>query len=240
MASRRTAAEALNWRTELADFGRFVRAPRRMRGRCAEGAPWIRRLLLIAMLTLAVSLLIDTATQPLARWAGVQDELPDRITGRFMFAALIFAPISEELLFRAGLRQALYALAIGPALILLFVAPWVETTFLALAAWALLALLANRLLVWRRFARPGARFAFGRRFVRHFAWVFWAYALAFALVHIGNYGWRWPRGSIVPLMVLPQLLIGISLGYLRVRDALRSSMLLHFIVNSVGVALMVT
>ena len=228
----------MNVRAEVAALRCFLRAPRRRPGPRLNGTPWPARLLLMAALTIAVAVLVDASTMPLAAWAGLESRFPEKITPQFLFLALLFAPIGEELLFRAGLRRADYTLAIGPALLILAIAPWVRTTFIVLAAWAIATLAINRVLAWPTFRRPGARFAFGRRFIAHYAWVFWGYTIMFALVHIGNYTWPGPRGTVVPLLVLPQFVIGTVLGYLRLRDGLRSSMLMHFLVNGSAIALM--
>jgi Type II CAAX prenyl endopeptidase Rce1-like len=228
----------LSVRAEVAALGRFLRAPRRRPGPRLSETPWPARLLLLATLTIAIAMGVDAATTPLATWAGLESKFPEKITPRFLFLALMFAPIGEELLFRAGLRRADYTLAIGPALLLLAIAPWVRATFVVLTVWTIAAGVINRVLA-RRWSRcPGARFAFARRFVANYASVFWAYTIAFALVYIGNYTWPGPRGTIVPLLVLPQFVIGTVLGYLRLRDGLRSSMLMHLLVNGSAVALM--
>ncbi|MEP6875238.1 MAG: CPBP family glutamic-type intramembrane protease [Burkholderiales bacterium] len=228
----------MNVRDEVAALGRFLRAPRRRPGPRLNARPWLPRLLVLAVSTIAVAILVDAATTPLATWAGLESKFPDKVTPRLLFLALVFAPIGEELLFRAGLRRADYTLAIGPALLTLAIAPWVRTTFVVLAAWAIAALAINRLLARHTLRRPGARFALGRRFIAHYAWIFWGYTVAFALMHIGNYSGSGPRGTVVPLLVLPQFVIGTVLGYLRLRDGLRSSMLMHFLVNCSAMALL--
>ena len=199
-------------------------------------APWVARLLLLTALTVATAMLVDAALAPVAHWGGFKNPIPDRITPNFLLLALLFAPIGEELLFRAGLRRADYTLAIGPLLLIAALAPWVRATFIALAVWALAALLVNRWLEWRVLLRPGARVALARRFIANYAGVFWGYTLVFALAHASNYGWSGPRSAVAPLLVLPQFLIGAVLGYLRLRDGLRSSMLMHFMVNAVALA----
>lgn len=228
----------MNVRDEVAALRRFLRAPRRRPGLRLDGAARATRLLLMAALTITVALGIDAATTPLAAWAGLESKFPEKITPQLLFLALVFAPIGEELLFRAGLRRADYTLAIGPVLLLFAIAPWVRATFIVLAVWAMATLAINRVLAWHWSRRPGARFVFGRRFITHYRWIFWGYTLAFALMHIGNYSGSGPRGSIVPLLVLPQFVIGAVLGYLRLRDGLRSSMLMHFLVNCSAMALM--
>lgn len=228
----------MNVREEVAALRCFLRAPRRRPGPRREGAPWAKRLWLMAALTIAIAMGVDAATTPLAAWAGLQSRFPEKITPQLLVLALVFAPIGEELLFRAGLRRADYTLAIGPALLLVAIAPWVRATFILLAVWAIAAWVINRLLASHWSRRPGARFVFGRRFITHYRWIFWGYTVAFALMHTGNYSGSGPRGSIVPLLVLPQFVIGAVLGYLRLRDGLRSSVLMHFLVNCSAMALM--
>jgi len=225
----------LNLHQEVVDLGRFVRAPRRLAGQRADDAPWVARLLLMTLMTLTVAMSFDALLAPLADWAGIRSTLPETATPGFVTGALLFAPIGEELVFRAGLRQTLYTLAIGPALLILAIAPWVRVTFIALAGWVLIALAARHWLAGSVFRRIGARFAFGRRFIANYTWVFWAYTLAFALMHVGNWVSTGPRAALLPLMVLPQFIAGIALGYVRLRDGLRSSMLLHFMINMTAV-----
>ncbi|MES1162116.1 MAG: CPBP family glutamic-type intramembrane protease, partial [Rhizobacter sp.] len=190
--------------------------------------------------TIVVALMLDNAMTALGTTAGIRSDLPERITPEWLLGALVLAPIIEELLFRAGMRQAWYALAIGPALVLLMAAPLTRPTFIALAAWVALVVIVNRALAWSVFRAPGRRFAFARRYITHFGWIFWTYTLAFALMHMGNYRADGAARALLPLLVLPQLAIGIVLGFLRLRDGLRSSMLMHLIVNvcaTVGMAL---
>lgn len=228
----------MNWREEARAFVRFVRAPRRLRGHNPEGAPWLPRLLGLSALTIVLGVLVDTAATPLGVWAGAKSALPDQITPGLLLGALVFAPIVEELLFRGGLRRVDYTLGLGPLLVAAMLMPWNRWTLAALAAAALAMLAIHTLLARRARHRPGLRFRCGRRFVRHYAWVFWLYTLAFALAHVGNYEWSNPRTALVtPALVLPQLVIGTSLGYIRLRDGLRSSMLMHLLVNATATLL---
>jgi hypothetical protein len=153
----------------------------------------------------------------------------------WLVGALLVAPVFEEWLFRAGLRSPGYTLGIGPSLVLLNLLHPAGGNSIAIALAALLALVVALVLgqvAVRRRRRPGGRFALGRRFVAHYAWVFWGYTEAFALVHMGNYEGSGARTLVLPLLVLPLLVLpqlpcGAVLGYLRLRDGLRSSMLMH-------------
>ncbi len=218
---------------EAAAFGRFIAAPRRMPRRHAPGHGWVWRALGFAAAVLLVNIVLTLAVLgPLAGWAGVREGLPEHLNWRLVLLGGVFAPLAEELLMRAGLRRADYTLFVGPPLILFCLAPggaWnVAAAVLAVALFVIW-------LVQRRgLRRAGGRVAAARRFVRHYPWVFWGYALGFALPHIGNYEWAGARGLAVVAMVLPQLLMGIVAGWLRLRDGLRASLLLHFANNAVA------
>lgn len=173
---------------------------------------------------------------PLAALTGAQELLPSRMTWRLALLAVVFAPVYEELLLRAGLRRSDYTLFFGPPL-MLFGSTRGDTWNLIAAGLGVIALLAYAL--HRRWLhRHGpARIAAGRRFVRHYPLVFWSYAIAFALLHLGNYRLESAHTWLLLPMVLPQLLVGSIAGYLRLRDGLRSSWLLHLLNNAVAVGL---
>lgn len=68
---------------------------------------------------------------------------------------------------------------------------------------------------------------------RIFPWVFYGFTLAFALVHLSNYpnlSEIWP---LAPLLISPQLNIGVFLGFVRIRFGLLWSILFHAVYNTV-------
>ena len=228
---------ATGLRAEWAALRRFLAAPRRLPRRHAPGHAWVLRALGFAAAVLAVNIALGALVlEPLAAWAGIHEELPEALSLRFVLLGGLFAPLFEELLLRAGLRRLDYALFIGPPLIVWAFGPggpaW-DRIAAGLALGLLLVWLVQR---WR-WRGGAARIASGRRFIRHYGWVYWGAALAFALPHIGNYSWHGARGAAVVAMVLPQLLMGTVAGYLRLRDGLRSSLLMHFTNNAVALLL---
>ena len=229
-----TAGLLAEWRA----LSQFLAAPQRMPRRHAGGLAWVARSVGFAATVLVVNITIAAMVLgPMAGWAGIHEELPNSLTLRFALLAGLFAPLAEELLVRAGLRRLGFTLFVGPALTFYAFCPGGTLWNVAAAALAG-ALVAGYLLQYQRWRNPAARMASGRRFIRHYGWVYWGYVLAFALSHIGNYSWSSTRGSMfVAAMVLPQLLMGTVAGYLRLRDGLRSSLLLHFLNNTVALLL---
>lgn len=67
----------------------------------------------------------------------------------------------------------------------------------------------------------------------NFKWIFYTSAVLFALVHITNFESSTTVYLLTPLLVLPQLILGLLLGYIRVRLGLHWSMLLHACYNGI-------
>src|SRR4029079_16762015 len=62
-------------------------------------------------------------------------------------------------------------------------------------------------------------------FARHFSWFYFASSLVFALAHLTNY--TAGAGPILLLLVVPQLTVGLILGYARGTYGLWSAMRTH-------------
>jgi hypothetical protein len=221
-------------RAELADFAAFVRRPVRYPRVAAARSGWVVRVLFFALLALTLDLPLTLLIDWLGGLTGIEYKVPTDNRLAFGLLAIGVAPAGEELLFRAGMRNAAYTLLFFPVLFfgyfagMLGGAPYVWG---AVAA-ALPVLLLSRLL------RPARRAAIRRALGRRYAIVFWLYAVLFGLMHIANYSFTSKQLVVMPLFVLPQLVAGAVFGYLRLRDGLRSSWLAHMLNNAFGVILL--
>jgi hypothetical protein len=85
--------------------------------------------------------------------------------------------------------------------------------------------------LWSRRARPAMGW-----FQRHFAWFYYGTTAVFAAAHMTNFvqGMSW---AVLPL-TLPQFVVGLMLGHLRVRYGLWASVLLHTAHNGLFVLLL--
>lgn len=142
--------------------------------------------------------------------------------------AIIWAPIVEELLFRYCLRRPLQGLWMVPllTLVLLNGLAWWATTLLAMIAC---------LSFWSARARRVPRAAtlrWLRRYVRVFPLVFHLVALVFAAVHLRNFVFDQTAGWMMMVLVAPQWVTGLVLGWVRVTRGIGASMLLHGVFNS--------
>lgn len=222
------------FREEFADFRRFVRRPRLARApHRAVGPLWKTdwrlgmrpgRLLAWAACLWAINVF---ALGPLALMAAGAGGASHRIDIDALpwLQAILWAPLVEELLFRYGLRRPLQALWLVPVMAAVVLnGPQVWTGALAAAAvgtaW-LQTHASRRLGGWR----------WRRRYVRNFGWFFHAATLAFAVVHLANYRLNDMPYWLMPLLVLPQWVTGLVLGWLRVRRGIGAAVVLHAVFN---------
>ena len=122
------------------------------------------------------------------------------------FFAVIMAPLLEEVMFRLILRFRSNFLIL-----------WSIHIGVALHLGQKRSLLKTARKVWDKF--------YGR--------VFYLMTMAFGLMHIMNFEPSLNIYLLAPILVAPQILIGINLGYLRVRFGLIWSILFHALYNGI-------
>jgi len=71
----------------------------------------------------------------------------------------------------------------------------------------------------------------------NFKMIFWVFTIVFAAVHFTNFATT-VSIYLAPILVLPQLVLGTMLGYIRVGWSTRYSMLFHAIHNGIPIGLM--
>jgi len=223
------------FRDEFADFRRFLMHPSlrrlpqtgtRQGGVAGDWKPSIGfgRLMAWAGVLWAINLF---ALGPIAMVAAKSGGAVHRLDPYNIpwLMAVLWAPVVEELLFRYGLRRPAQALWLCPAMLppLLF----------GPQGWTLAWLGCVLLLLWRcARARPaGTPMAWRREYVFRYGLVFHLTALAFAAVHLNNFNLQGTALYLLPLLVLPQWVTGLVLGWMRTRRGIGASMLLHAVFN---------
>lgn len=231
------------FRDELRDFTRFVirptlgprLAPRRLGGHVA--VDWLSgfgsaRLLKWALFLWAVNLVFLGPIAVAAATAGGAEHRLN-IYAIPWLQALLWAPVIEELVFRYSLRR------IGHALWLVPIATGVMLAGPGTAS--VLILLALLLICWSPWYGPcrvpsaqrsrGRSWSLRLRYRALFPWVFHGASLAFAGVHLHNFNLQQTAFWLLPLLVLPQWLTGLVLGWMRVRRGIGAAILLHGLFN---------
>ena len=122
------------------------------------------------------------------------------------FFAVIVAPLFEEVMFRLILKFRSNFLIL-----------WSIHIGVALHLGQKRSLLKTVRKVWGKF----------------YGWIFYLMAVAFGLMHIMNFESSLNIYLLAPILVAPQILIGINLGYLRVRFGLIWSILFHAFYNGI-------
>ena len=219
-------------------FAEFLRRPT-----LPESVTGIRRPALVATLQLfaldLVLMAILLAIVGLASLAGFKapenaiDKL--HLGPAWLEIIVIAAPLAEEIVFRSWLSGrpghvvAVFALLVGVAIPVMS-GPQGHPVLL-LGSLAIAAAIAIGAAFWLRGHRAMPFFA------RHFGWFYALAAVLFALAHLSNYS----QGAALILLplVVPQLLVGLILGYARVTYGLWSDMLLHMLHNGLLISLVV-
>jgi hypothetical protein len=233
------ASPTARFRDELRDFLRFVVRPRfspRLPGRRGGDGWWedwfpglfLGRLLKWALFLWIINLVF---LGPIAVMAAGAGGATHRLNVHNIpwLQALLWAPVVEELVFRYSLRRIGQAWWLVPAAVaVMFMGP--SPPALMLLSMIFAACWLPYVVGWRQARRP---LPWRIRVVYRglFPWVFHAAALTFAAVHLYNFKLHHTAWWLMPLLVLPQWLTGLVLGWLRVRRGIGASMLLHGLFN---------
>lgn len=233
--------QGLTLAKRLADVGRFIFRPSYKAQPLGWGEGGGQALVAAATAHLLLAALVIA---PLWLWGRDSGLLPSPVkqdagVAASLFSFVVVAPLTEELLFRAwltGRKAVLRFAAYGLATLALMLggvlagAEWARSLSLMGAAMAFAGLMHWGLTRQRDTAVPAW-------FVTHFAAIVWGSTLLFGLVHLGNYsGLGNPLGLLV---VLPQVIGGLLLAYIRTRTGLVAAILYHAAYNGLffGLAL---
>ena len=156
----------------------------------------------------------------------------------FIFFAVLIGPLLEEIAFRLALRFRLRTVLIGVTAFVIYMAQAASYLFdaensqasLLLGSVATVSLLGFIVLCIKR------QNAVKAWWNTHFSWVFYIFSVAFALIHIFNFE-EFPLKVILltPIITLPQLILGLGMGYLRMRFGFWYGYLFHVLNNGFAV-----
>ena len=152
----------------------------------------------------------------------------------FIFLAAVMAPLIEELLFRSWLGKRGGVLWLAPFLLVslaVIVLKDADTLSLGLKTALVIMVLGSFALYMRRYlALRRDEAVLNAALTRVFPFAFWGTSLGFGLMHLANYEGG-DMGLLLPLMILPQFMVGVMLGYIRMRFGLLSAIGFHSAYN---------
>jgi len=231
-------AERPSFRAEFRDLLSFIRRPTvapRAAGRRTGNGFWldwfpslrISRLVQWALLLWLLNMLF---LGPIAVMAAGLGGATHRLNLQNIpwLTALLWAPLVEELVFRYGLRRLKHLWLLPAAIAAMLSGPGISGG-LWLAVFVLLCWLPH-VSEWSARLRP-LPWRFRRAYLAAFPWVFHLSSLAFSAVHLYNFNLAHTPVWLLPLLVLPQWVTGMVLGWQRVRQGIGAAILLHTIFN---------
>lgn len=201
----------------------------------------VRTMLVLWLLTLSLAILASVLDASLKNWELIpRPELTSTEAGQsrwaFLFGALLFGPVLEELSFRLQLRYF--------STQLLFLAFLCGAIFSALTGtyWAYLVSPFFFLLFYGlyRFNLAGSIGKKHRFRTKTFPFYFHFTALAFAFFHLDPATLSWHHLPFVFLYTLPQLVAGLVFGYVRMKYGLIYAICLHCAYNVPPVVLLLS
>jgi len=176
---------------------------------------------------------------PLLMLAGVDDlthkisDLESEIsTTALFFLAVILAPLLEELVFRFPLRYrrgAIFLLVLCISMISFYV---FQNTFSQKINATISGTIAIMGIIFIGTLSNKSGLERISQFLKdYYPWIFYMTAMMFAFAHIFNYDLPDDRWYLTPILVLPQLILGLFLGYVRLRYGIWASILMHAMNN---------
>jgi len=151
--------------------------------------------------------------------------------------AVILAPLAEEFMFRGFLRYPLTIIGmIGFGLIGMtmylksidYINPAMTLVMLVMSLGILAWLIKSESMHER----------IQNGFIKYFGVVFYASVVIFAYVHIFNFH-EVEQWYYTPVLVLPQFILALYLGYIRVRNNIWTSIYIHALNNAIPTALLI-
>lgn len=155
--------------------------------------------------------------------------------------AVVGAPIAEELMFRFPLKN-IYLLEILMNVFFATVIYMVLGSFvkLEIVLGIILTCVLIRLVYF--FQHNQDRFKkhnYLLRFKRYFPYYFYGVALFFAWVHLFNFDISVDKWWMTPILVSPQLILGLLLGYIRMKYGILYSIMVHALNNAIPMMLLI-
>jgi membrane protease YdiL (CAAX protease family) len=176
---------------------------------------------------------------PLLMLAGVDDlthkisDLESEISTTALFIlAVVIAPLMEELVFRFPLRYrrgAILLLVLCLSMISFYIFQNIFSAKINATISGTIAIM-GFILIGSLSSEKGLE-KISNFLKNYYPWIFYLTAMMFAFAHIFNYDLPDEKWFLTPILVLPQLILGLFLGYVRLRFGIWASILMHAMNN---------
>lgn len=213
----------------LGGYFQFLRTPNLIEAPASLGFNRIRNnilrlytphLLTILLIGIVISQVVTEGDNIL-----FEDILLEQSPWLILFWGVVMAPIVEEIIFRLPLRPVALSLSIPISLVMIYLLGLFSVNPAIPSVVGLMLLGFNVYLALRRLKVPRLQQLY-TRFPRP---IFYLSAILFGAIHIGNYDSRvW---ILMPLLVLPQCVAGLFLGFVRVRYGFGWAIFAHALHN---------
>ncbi|SDD16212.1 CPBP family glutamic-type intramembrane protease [Williamwhitmania taraxaci] len=204
------------------DFIHFIKKPKYSES--CKKINWKIFFLLLFVLFL-LSLALGPVTRILIYVCGFNNAVPTFILPKKILLIIVLAPIVEELFFRLLLifkKRNLYIYLLCCTLLgIWYSINGSDTKLVLIVAIAIACIIAITYYDQCKLA-----------IVKRYGFFFYFIAVVFGLVHISNFdGITFHNFIFTPFIVLPQLMMGVIFGYIRVTYGIAYSILFHAMVN---------
>lgn len=151
-----------------------------------------------------------------------------------LLTAVLVAPFFEEMVFRYPLKNA----GLSLLFILLSLSCLAYDFFnLDLNLYFLVPIGFLGILLFSTFVDYFFRDKLKNLFIKYFPWIFYYSVVIFAFLHVYNFELNPDQWFLAPLLVIPQFLLALLLGYVRIRNNIWSSVYLHALNNLIPMSL---
>ena len=227
------SSAASQWaKSEASGFFRFIVHPS-YRGLGAGDSQWALRALYLSLMVIVLLLPVAYAISSLQELFGIEERSLGNIDIPKLLLIVVLVPLIEEVLFRAGLKNPFWSLAVAPLVTMMILINSGQGLILfMLLMFAMLSIT----FVYQKSFFGNSQMQLKRLHSRKFQMVFWANCTYFSWAHLSNFDLSGSQIWLCWLVVFPQLVMGALLGYLRLRDGIKSSILSHATINLIGVS----
>lgn len=193
---------------------------------------WLLSLFTIVLLGVVIDQVIDVPTPDL-----FDIKLKELGVPLFVLLITVVGPLFEEITFRLPLRYKPSYLIISFVFITLYIVGSISKVS---DSWAigLIVLFAIFMLLLIYFISQRADKS-QLFYIKYYSYIFYSLAIVFGYVHIANFEEITTRILLLsPLIVLPQILLGLGMGYVRVRLGFWYGVSFHILHNSMMILFM--